>query len=100
MTTIISPSLDETAHTKHRHLGFAGIYTVFADRFRVRRERVRIQISGIEYAKLSGPRTLGKLSNRLKAEFGGDIEIGKYRSISTDGTTRWYIVAEAHPFAP
>lgn len=100
MTTIISPSLDEAIHTQHGHLGFAGIYTVFADRFRVRRERVRMQVSGIEYAKLSGPRTLSKLGKRLKAEFGGDIEIGKYRSVSTDGTTRWYVVAEAHPFAP
>lgn len=100
MTSISSPSLTLAEPTPHEHLGYQGIYAVIADRFRVRRERVRIQISGIEYARLSGPRTLSKLGRRLKAEFGGTIELGKYRSVSTDGNTRWYVVAEAHPFAP
>lgn len=100
MTSVSSPSLALTEPAPHEHLGVQDIYTVIADRFRVRRERVRIQVSGIEYARLSGPRTISKLGKRLKVEFGGDIEIGKYRSVSTDGSTRCYVVAEAHPFAP
>lgn len=97
MTTVISPTLEVTEPAHHEHLGFNAIYGVFADKFRVRRQSVRLQLTRLEYVRMSSPRSLVNLARRLRNEFGGVIEVGKCRRISTAGKTTFYIEAEALP---
>lgn len=97
MITVVSPSLEMTQPEPQEHLGFSGIYAVFADRFRVRRETVHLQLSAFEYARINSTRTLNKLARRLKNEFGGTLELSTGRKVSTAGRTYFYIDAHAHP---
>lgn len=97
MTIIISPSLSEETHKKHEHLGFSGIYAVFADRFRVRREEVTIKVTALEYHRMSSARTLTRLARKLKSEFDGAIEISAGRTVSTTSKTYYFIKAHARP---
>lgn len=100
MTTVFSPSLQVAKPEPHEHLGFSAINAVFADRFRVRREKVQLQLNAFEYARISSTRTLSKLARRLKNEFGGTLEISTRKQVSTAGRTCFYIEAHAHPLEP
>ena len=97
MTTITSPSLDTINPAPHSHLGFSGIYAVFAERFRVRRETVALHLTHAEYLRV---RSLQRLAKKLKNEFDGTIEVTLHKTVSTSGPSRYVIEVTALPLEP